>query len=244
MKIDIKGFVVDRETGEFYDYFGVKNTNPGAMQKALDEADGEDIELSIASDGGDVFAAAEIYTMLMQYDGKVTGIIQGLAASAASVIAEACDNLVISPVGAMMIHRAAGDGWGNAEDFNHQSKVLDKVDQTIISAYQAKTGKSRDDILDLMSAETWMTAKDAVENGFADEILSTNSETPQFTNSLGMLPDKKKVNDFMNFMMKSHKPKEKQVNKETKSNTQADNSAKNAALFNTKLKILKGELNA
>ena len=92
MQIDIKGMVVDSEDGAMLNWFGVQNTNPQDIQKALKNADGKDIDLSIASTGGDVFAAAEIYTMLQQYPGQVTDTIQGTAASAASIIAEACEH--------------------------------------------------------------------------------------------------------------------------------------------------------
>ena len=96
MEIDIKGSVVDSETGQMFNWFGMQNTNPKDVQNALNKANGEDIELNISSGGGDVASAAEIYTMLQQYPGKITGTIQGIAASAASVISEACDHLVIS----------------------------------------------------------------------------------------------------------------------------------------------------
>lgn len=242
MKIDIKGSVVDSETGQMFDWFGMQNTNPKDIQNSLDQANGEDIELNISSGGGDVAAAAEIYTMLKQYPGKVTGTIQGIAASAASVISEACDHLVISPAASMMIHRASAMVDGNTHDMEHHSIVLSKIDQTICSVYQAKTGKSRDDILDLMEKETWMTADEAVNQGFADEVLSVSNLTPQLVNSYDPIPIKSKVDEFMHMMMGSQ---EKQNNNSQKSDITNSKSEKtsNTALFDKKLSILKGEKN-
>ena len=237
MDIDIKGSVVDSETGQMFNWFGMQNTNPKDVQNALNKANGEDIELNISSGGGDVASAAEIYTMLQQYPGKITGTIQGIAASAASVISEACDHLVISPAASMMIHRASNTFSGNTEDMGHNSVILSKVDQTICSVYQAKTGKSRDEILNLMKDETWMTAEEAVDQGFADEVLNVSDNAPQVINSFEEIPVKAKVDEFMKMLMNSVKK-----NNENKSdNTQSSNQDSITALFNKKLSILKGE---
>lgn len=237
MQIDIKGDVVDSETGQMYKWFGMQNTNPQAIQEQLEQAGGKDIQLNISSPGGDVTAAAEIYTMLQQYSGKVTGTIQGIAASAASVISEACDHLVISPTATMMIHRASMWGEGNTNDFGHNAETLSKIDQTICNAYQAKTGKSRDEILDLMDKETWMTAQDAVDQGFADEILAINDKPPQMANSIGSMPVKDKVDEFMKFLVD-----QKSENKDKSTISSSNNEEYfDSALFKSKLKILKGE---
>src|SRR5699024_11827041 len=86
---------------------------------------------------------------------------QGMAASAATIIAEACDHLIISPAGQMMIHKASTAGVGNSDDFTHTAGVLNTTDRTIASIYQSKTGKSEDEILNLMKQETYLTAQDA-----------------------------------------------------------------------------------
>lgn len=237
MKIDIKGDVVDSETGQMYKWFGMQNTNPQAIQEQLEQAGGKDIQLNISSPGGDVTAAAEIYTMLQQYSGKVTGTIQGIAASAASVISEACDHLVISPTATMMIHRASMWGEGNTNDFGHNAETLSKIDQTICNAYQAKTGKSRDEILDLMDKETWMTAQDAVDQGFADEILTINDKVPQLANSIGSMPVKDKVDEFMKFLVDQKSENKDKSTVDSYKNEEYFDSA----LFKSKLKILKGE---
>ena len=110
--------------------------------------------------------------------------IQGLAASAASVIAMAGDEVNMSPTSQLMIHKASTISMGNADDFEHDSKMLDVTDQSIVNAYEAKTGMDRDDILQLMSNETWMTAQDAVDKGFADNV-AVGSNQLQVVNAIG-----------------------------------------------------------
>lgn len=182
-QIKIKGAVVSNDDAEIYDWLGYDNVSPNAVEDALNNSDG-DVEVDIASGGGSVFAASEIYTMLKAYSGKVVVNIQGLAASAASVIAMAGDEVNMSPTSQMMIHKASTVSAGNADDFAHDSKMLDVTDQSIVNAYEAKTGMNRDDILKLMSDETWMTAQEAVDKGFADNI-STGAKQPQLINAVG-----------------------------------------------------------
>jgi len=130
-----------------------------------------DISVWLNSPGGDVFAASQIYTMLKEYDGKVTVQIDGLAASAASVIAMAGDEIYMSPVAMMMIHNPATMIFGEAADFQSGIKMLSEVKEGIINAYEQRTGLSRAKISNMMDAETWFSAQKAVELGFADKIL-------------------------------------------------------------------------
>lgn len=183
-KIKIKGAVVSNDDAEIYDWLGYDCVSPNQVENILDDCNGEDIEVDVASGGGSVFAASEIYTMLKNYSGKVVVNIQGLAASAASVISMAGDEINMSPTSQMMIHKASTISMGNSDDFAHDSKMLDVTDQSIVNAYEAKTGMDRSDILQLMANETWMTAQDAVDKGFADNI-STGSKTPQLVNAIG-----------------------------------------------------------
>ena len=183
-KIKVKGAVVSNDDAEIYDWLGYDCVSPSKVEDALDDSD-EDVEVDIASGGGSVFAASEIYTMLKNYAGKVTVNIQGLAASAASIIAMAGDVVNKSPTSQMMIHKASTISQGNADDLAHDSKMMDVADQSIVNAYEAKTGMDRNDILQLMSNETWMTAQDAVDKGFADNV-SVGSQQPQLVNSVGV----------------------------------------------------------
>lgn len=183
-KIKVKGAVVSNDDVEIYDWLGYDCVSPNAVEDVLNNSNG-DVEVDIASGGGSVFAASEIYTMLKAYSGKVVVNIQGLAASAASVIAMAGDEVNMSPTSQMMIHKASTVSWGNADDLSHDSEMLDVTDQSIVNAYEAKTGMDRDNILQLMSNETWMTAQDAVDKGFADNV-STGSAQPQVVNAIGV----------------------------------------------------------
>ena len=129
------------------------------------------ITVWINSPGGDCVAAAQIYNMLMDYKGDVTVKIDGIAASAASVIAMAGTQVLISPVGMMMIHNPATIAWGDTAEMRKAIEMLASVKDSIINAYEIKTGLSRAKLSHLMDAETWMDAHKAVELGFADGIL-------------------------------------------------------------------------
>ena len=137
----------------------------------------DDIAVWLNSPGGDVFAASQIYTMLKEYEGKVTVKIDGIAASAASVIAMAGDEIVMSPVAMMMIHNPATVIFGEAGDLASGIKMLTEVKESIVNAYEERTGLSRSKISNMMDAETWFSAKKAVELGFADKILYAPEET-------------------------------------------------------------------
>lgn len=135
------------------------------------------ISVWINSPGGDVFAAAQIYNMLMDYPYDVTVKIDGLAASAASVIAMAGTTVEMSPVAMMMIHNPATIAIGDSEEMKKAVKMLDEVKESIMNAYEIKTGLARDKISKLMDAESWFNAKKAVELGFADKILFSDGQS-------------------------------------------------------------------
>jgi ATP-dependent Clp protease protease subunit len=161
--------------GEISDetWFGDEVT-PGLFRDELTAGDG-DISVWINSPGGDVFAAAQIYNMLRDYRGRVTVKIDSLAASAASVIAMAGDEVLMSPMAMMMIHNPATVAKGDYADMQKAIDMLDEVKQSIINAYEDKTGMCRGKISSLMDAESWFNAKKAVELGFADGILFNQS---------------------------------------------------------------------
>lgn len=137
-----------------------------------------DITVWINSPGGDCVAAAQIYNMLMDYKGNVTVKIDGIAASAASVIAMAGTKVLVSPVSMLMIHNPATVAFGDSAEMQKAIAMLDEVKESIINAYEIKTGMSRAKLSHLMDAETWMDAHTAVDMGFADEILMRPSDTP------------------------------------------------------------------
>ena len=173
MAIEIKSSIVSDVVGTLYDKMGVSDyTSPKKVKAQLkDCAFSNDLSVNVSSGGGDVFAASEIYTMLRDSGKKVTVNIQGLAASAASVISMAGDTVRISPTAQIMIHKASNGIQGNADGMSHNANVLDGIDKSIAAAYVAKTGMKESDLIQMMSNETWLTAKDAVDKGFADEIM-------------------------------------------------------------------------
>ena len=148
---------------------------PQMFRDELNAGEG-DVTVWINSPGGNVFAAAEIYTMLKDYKGSITVKIDAIAASAASVVAMAGDTVQMSPVAMLMIHDPSTVAMGNTKDMEKAIEVLNEVKESIINAYASKSGLSHARIANLMSNETWMNAKKAVELGFADEILFSKKE--------------------------------------------------------------------
>ena len=140
-----------------------------------------DITIWINSPGGDCVAAAQIYNMMMEYPGNVTVKIDGIAASAASVIAMAGTKVLVSPVSMLMIHNPMTAAFGNSDEMQRAIEMLGSVKDSIINAYEIKTGLSRAKLSHLMDAETWMDANKAVELGFADGIMSRADETEDMT---------------------------------------------------------------
>ena len=227
IKIPVKGDIIDNDTAEFYDFWGMNNyCSPNQVESALQNANHQPVTVEIASNGGDVFAGSEIYSLLKGYDNDVTVNIVGLAASAASVIAMAGDTVKIAPTAQIMIHKAWTDSQGNADDLEHQANVLGTIDQSIASAYENKTGISQDELLQMMSNETWLTAKDAVDKGFADEIMFEDEQTPVFNSTEKLVVSKATLNKFRNMQMKM-----------AEKNKKSDS----AILLNKKLEILRGE---
>jgi ATP-dependent Clp protease protease subunit len=149
------------------------DVTPQLFRDELNAGSG-DITVWINSPGGDCVAAAQIYNMLMNYKGNVTIKIDGIAASAASVIAMAGTKVIMSPVSMMMIHNPATTAFGDSADMQKAIAMLDEVKESIINAYEIKTGLSRTKLSHLMDAETWMDANSAIEMGFADEIMQRN----------------------------------------------------------------------
>ncbi len=146
------------------------DVTPALFKSDLDSGKGP-ITVWINSPGGDVWAAAQIYNMLLSYSGKVTVKIDGLAASAASVIAMAGDEVLVSPVSMLMIHNPATAAMGDKDDLAQAISMLDSVKDSILNAYVKKTGLSKNKLSKLMDDETWMDANKAVELGFADRVM-------------------------------------------------------------------------
>ena len=152
------------------------DVTPQLFKDELNAGSG-DITVWINSPGGDCVAAAQIYNMLMDYKGNVTVKIDGIAASAASVIAMAGTTVLMSPVSMLMIHNPMTAAFGDSAEMQKAIEMLGSVKDSIINAYEIKTGLTRAKLSHLMDAETWMDANKAVELGFADGILKRDSDT-------------------------------------------------------------------
>ncbi|MGI6546764.1 MAG: head maturation protease, ClpP-related [Fastidiosipilaceae bacterium] len=163
------------------------------------------ITLWINSPGGDCIAASQIYTMLMDYPDEVTVKINGIAASAASVIAMAGTKVLMAPTALIMIHNPATITMGDHEDMKRAIEMLDEVKESIINAYEIKTGVSRIKLSHLMDAETWMNANKAIELGFADDVLKDEKQSePTF--SAYAFSRKAVATNLLNKMAEKNKP--------------------------------------
>jgi ATP-dependent Clp protease, protease subunit len=168
----------DDSTGELTLYSDISNSTwwgdevtPAQFKKDLDAlGDIKNLNIYINSGGGDVFAGQAIYSMLKRHQANKTVYVDGLAASIASLIAMAGDKIVMPSNAMMMIHNAWTIAAGNKEDFRKIADDMEKIDESIVGVYAIKTGLANDEIKGLMEAETWFTAEQAVEKGFADEI--------------------------------------------------------------------------
>ena len=188
------------------------DVTPQIFKDELNKGNGN-ITVWINSPGGDCVAAAQIYNMLIDYKGDITVKIDGIAASAASVIAMAGTKVLMSPVSMLMIHNPMTIAFGNKGEMEKAISMLDEVKESIINAYEIKTGLSRAKLSHLMDSETWMDANKAVELGFADDILkrseTTDVEVPQVSM---MYQDAQVVNSLMDKLATKCKIENKETN--------------------------------
>ena len=150
------------------------DVTPQMFREELFSGDG-DVVIFLNSPGGDCVAASQIYTMLTEYRGTVTIKIDGIAASAASVIAMAGDTVLMAPTGMMFVHNPMTTAFGNKAEMEKAIEMLEEVKESIINAYERKTGLSRQKLSNLMDSDTWMNAKRAIELGFADGMLGESA---------------------------------------------------------------------
>lgn len=179
---------------------------PSAFRDELVQGKG-DIEVWINSPGGDCIAAAQIYNMLMEYPGDVTVKIDGIAASAASVIAMVGTEIQMSPTSLMMVHNPFTVAIGDSEEMKKTVYMLDEVKESIINAYEIKTSLSRNKLSELMDAETWLNAHKAIELGFADAIMFANGKDENQPENSFVFSRRAVTNSLLN---KIQKPQVKQ----------------------------------
>lgn len=156
------------------DWFGI---SAEAFAKDMNAIDKKTINLRINSPGGDVFAAQAMAQIIRSHKANVIAHIDGIAASAATTIAMAADEVVMAPGAQFMIHNAWSIAMGDYREMSKVSDMLKKVNDSIAADYTRKTGKSAKDVADLMDAETWFNADEALANGFIDKIASTDKKT-------------------------------------------------------------------
>ncbi|MDA2183575.1 Clp protease ClpP [Bacillus cereus] len=192
VKIDVKGPIISNDEAWIYDWFEMDATSPGKITKQLDNANSEDLIVSINSPGGYVDEGSEIYTALKNYPGHVEVQIVGLAASAASIIAMAGDKVRISPTAQIMIHNTSMLSGGDHRDMSKAAEMLKVTDRTLVNAYVVKSGKSEEELLNMMADETWMGPQQALENNFVDEIMFMENPVKMTasTATAAMLPQK------------------------------------------------------
>jgi ATP-dependent Clp protease protease subunit len=167
----INGTIVPTDYQEVYNWIGQEATSPGKVRAFLEKAKNADITVDINSPGGMVYAGFEIYNLLKDYPGKVTARVMSLAASAASMIMCAADHVQISPLAQIMIHNVQCQGTGDYRDFQKTAEELKQLNKVSVQCYIQKTGKTEEELLKLMDNTTFMSAQEAVKNGFADEIM-------------------------------------------------------------------------
>lgn len=171
--------LADTTTVNIYDEIGVWGVTASAFRAALDTIHSPRITLNINSPGGDVFDGIAIYNDLVSHPASVHVSVRGLAASAASLIAMAGDEIEIADTGFIMIHNAWTIALGDAHEMTETAKMLAKVDTQLAKTYAARTGIDVKDVRALMDAETWLDSGDALEKGFVDRVLSSDNEAAE-----------------------------------------------------------------
>lgn len=177
------------------------DVTPKAFKEELISGEG-DIEVWINSPGGDCIAASQIYNMLMDYKGNVTVKIDGIAASAASVIAMAGTEVLMGPTSLMMIHNPFTVAIGDSEEMQKAMGMLDEVKESIVNAYEIKTGLSRSRLSHLMDAETWLNANKAIELGFADALMFKAGEAESGAQDSFVFSRRAVTNSLLNKLQK------------------------------------------
>lgn len=192
-RINVYGSIIPNDYKWYFDYFEEDSTCPRDVNKVLNEANGDEIEVYINSPGGIIEAGSEIYTALRSYKGDVKIYIVGEACSCASIIAMAryCE---MAPTSLMMVHCVSTGASGNHSDMEKVAEVLRTADDALSNAYVNKTGMTKEEVLSMMENETWLTAERAKELGLVDAIMFEQNEPLRLTASNFELPSEEKMN--------------------------------------------------
>ena len=217
MKIEIKGSIISNDDQWIYDYFDMEATSPKKVNDLIAQAKAnEELEIEINSGGGSVFAGSEIYTALKSYKGNTIGKIVGLAASAAGVISMGVKKLSISPTAQIMVHNVSSCAFGDYRDLQHEADVILNMNKSIANAYALKTKIGQEELLELMNNETWLSAQQAKEKGFVDEIMFDEGNTLVASIKTSQMLPAEVINKVRNDMMdkKDKKNQELKVSNE------------------------------
>jgi ATP-dependent Clp protease protease subunit len=174
LRIDVKGTIVPNDDKWIYEWLEYDATCPNDVIKAIDQANGEPLEVYINSGGGDIFAGSEIYSALRSYKGEVNIHVVGFAASAASVIACAGKS-DITPTAMFMVHNVSSVAQGDYHVMDKSSEVLQAANKSVAAAYMAKTDMSETEALAMMDKETWLTAQQAVDKKLIDKMAENQN---------------------------------------------------------------------
>lgn len=177
--VTVNGDIICNDMKWIYDWLEYESCCPADVKNVIAELtdENEELKVIINSPGGDVQAGQEIYSILKGIKNHVTVEVQSIAASAASMVAMAGDNVRMSPVSLLMIHNASTCTSGDYRDMQHTADVLQTVNTAIMQAYIAKTGKTEAELREMMDKETWLTANQCIEHGFADEIIKDEKQS-------------------------------------------------------------------
>lgn len=206
-RINVYGSIIPNNYKWYYEYFDEDATCPKDVAKILDEAAGEEVEVYINSPGGIIDCGSEIYTALRSYAGDLKIYIVGQACSAASIIAMA-GHCEMSPTALMMVHCVSSYAGGNHTDMEKMAEVLKTADDALSSAYVEKTGMTKEEVLSMMEAETWLTAEQAKDKNLIDGIMFEESEGLRLTASNIALPSEEKMNQIKELVKKQESIKE------------------------------------
>lgn len=203
-RINIKGVIVFNDYKEIYDWYGIECTSVDDVVNEL-PTDGSPVEIIINSPGGHVDAGSEIYTHLKAYEGEITTKVYAMAASAASLVAMGGDKALVAPTGQIMIHNVSGIVDGDYRVMHKEAGVLENYNSAIANAYILKTGKTQEEILQMMNDETYLNAQQAVEHGFADGIMFDEVAPKAASMTASLLP--KEAVEKARQMIKGNKDK-------------------------------------
>lgn len=172
----MNGSIVTDNDAWFYDWLEIESVSPKKVTRFLEEAKGEDIKLSINSGGGEITAGSEIYTALMNYQGKITAEVTGMCASMASMIMLAAEHISISPTATIMIHNVWSVQQGDYQLMEHKAKFLKDISNSFAKMYAKRMNCTVEEAQSAMDKETFYTAQQALEVGLVDEVLFEEKE--------------------------------------------------------------------